>query len=126
MICGIGTDMVAIGRIAEVMERTRERFARKILGEQEWHIYQQVSQPHAWLAKRWAAKEACAKALGTGVAQGLSLTHIQVLNNAQGAPLLQLSGRALELAEACGASRWHVSLSDEKDYALAFVVLSRD
>lgn len=126
MICGIGTDMVAIGRIAEVMERTRERFARKILGEQEWHIYQQVSQPHAWLAKRWAAKEACAKALGTGVAQGLSLTHIQVLNNALGAPQLQLSGRALELAEASGASRWHVSLSDEKDYALAFVVLSRD
>lgn len=125
MIVGIGTDLVSISRISAAQERTAERFAQRVLGPQELERYPTVALPHQWLAKRWAAKEATAKALGHGIGRGLSMSHIQVLNNDQGAPMLCLSDKALALAEALGADQWHVSLSDEQDHALAFVILSR-
>lgn len=126
MIIGIGTDLVEIARIEAVLTRTANRFARKILADAEWALFEQSSQPAAWLAKRWAAKEACAKALGTGVAQGISLTHMQVFNDELGAPYLQLVDRALEIAQSKGINQWHLSLADEQAYALAFVVMSRN
>ncbi|MFP8965583.1 holo-ACP synthase [Pokkaliibacter sp. CJK22405] len=124
MICGIGTDLVAVARIAAIHDKTRERFARKILGPEELVRYQELAHPVPWLAKRWAAKEATAKALSHGIGRGLSMTHIQVLNHESGAPRLVLTDKALTLAQAMGATHWHISLSDEADYALAFVVLS--
>jgi holo-[acyl-carrier protein] synthase len=77
----------------------------------------------AWLAKRFAAKEAASKALGTGIGEGVSWKHIEVLNDALGAPTLSLSEAALARAHALQATRWHVSLSDERGCALAFVIL---
>lgn len=125
-VVGIGTDIVEVSRIAQMKATAKQRLAERVLTESELAIYLTHSQPQAdsFLAKRWAAKEAAAKSLGTGIADGVSFQHFNIENLASGAPLLSLTGRALELAEMQGARQWHLSISDEKHYALAFVVLS--
>ncbi len=123
MIAGIGTDIIAIARIRGLLERHGRRFAQRILGESELAAFDQNPDPAAFVAKRFAAKEATAKAFGSGFRHGLSLKHIQVVNDAAGKPLLQLSGRAREQAEEAGIDVTHLSLSDETDYAVAFVVM---
>jgi holo-[acyl-carrier protein] synthase len=123
MIVGIGTDIVEVARIEDLRRQNGERLARRILTESEFEVYTQTAQPGAWLAKRFAAKEATAKALGTGIAHGVSWRHIEVLNDPDGAPCLTLKEAALTRARALQAVRWHVSLSDERACALAFVIL---
>ncbi|WP_341503247.1 holo-ACP synthase [Gallaecimonas sp. GXIMD4217] len=119
MILGLGNDVVRIDRF----ERSAERFARRLLTPFENEQYQQRGRPLSFLAKRWAAKEAAAKALGTGIADGVSFQDFEVRNDQAGKPLLSLSGRALELARAMGVSRCHLALSDEKALAMATVIL---
>ncbi len=121
MIVGIGTDMVEIDRVACVQAR-QPRFALRILGETEQAAWRARGCCDAFLAKRWAAKEAVLKALGTGLRDGLRLRDIQVLNDALGAPQVALSGQSAERARRLGIVRWHVSLSDTDTLALAFVV----
>ncbi|MFT5294441.1 MAG: holo-[acyl-carrier protein] synthase, partial [Colwellia sp.] len=77
-----------------------------------------------YLAKRWAGKEAASKALGTGIANGVSFQHFEIISLPSGQPKLILNSRAEELAIALGAKTWLISLSDETLYATAFVVLS--
>ncbi|WBA83640.1 holo-ACP synthase [Endozoicomonas sp. GU-1] len=122
MIVGIGTDIVRIDRIERSLSRLGEAFARRILTDHELSQWQQRSSSPAWLAKRFAAKEAVAKAFGTGIGK-LSFRHIEVRNNASGAPELFLSDYGLELQQQRGVKRLHLSLSDEQDNAIAFVVL---
>ena len=121
MIVGIGTDMVEIDRVARVQAR-HSRFAARVLSKAEQAVWQARGQCSAFLAKRWAAKEAVLKGLGTGLRDGLRLRDIQVLNDDLGAPQVALSGRCAERARELGIERWHVSLSDTDNLALAFVV----
>lgn len=125
MIVGIGSDIARIARFSRAMERHGPRFAARILGEQEQRVLAMAPQPAAYLAKRFAAKEAFLKALGRGLRDGLQWRDIQVVNDALGKPSLRLSGVAAALAREQGVTAMHVTLSDEADYAVAFVVLER-
>ncbi|NMP29960.1 holo-ACP synthase [Thalassotalea sp. M1531] len=124
-VVGIGTDIVEVSRISSMKEAAKERLAKRVLTSIEYQHYLQLTQSDSYLAKRWAAKEAAAKSLGTGIADGVSFQHFTIESLASGAPVLHLSDRALELAKGLGADNWHISISDEKHYALAFVVLSK-
>lgn len=124
-VIGIGTDIVDIRRIAKMSDSAQQRLAVRILTTKEYQHYLTLKQPERFLAKRWAGKEAAAKALGTGIANGVSFQHFNIVSLASGQPTLELSLQALALAEALGANTWHISLSDEIKYATAFVVLSK-
>ena len=123
MIIGIGTDIARVARFERAMARHGERFAQRLLGELERERLRDHGLPAAFLAKRFAAKEAFVKALGTGLRRGMRWTEIQVVNDALGRPSLVLSGKAQALAEAAGVRALHLSLSDEEALATAFVVL---
>lgn len=126
MIIGIGSDIARIARFEAALERHGERFARRLLGDDEFERFTHHAQPTAFLAKRFAAKEAFVKALGTGFRRGIQWRDIQVLNDELGKPVLRLGGQAREQARLVGAERLHVSLSDEAAYALAFVILEAE
>lgn len=125
MIVGIGSDIARVGRFEQAMARHGERFARRILGPEEQQVLASHAQPAGYLAKRFAAKEAFAKALGSGLRHGIQWGDIQVLNDHIGKPYLQLDGLAKAYAQKLEVNAMHVSLSDEVDYALAFVILER-
>lgn len=124
-VVGIGTDIVEISRIAQMSDKTRDRLAKRVLTAKEYLHYNSINQPERFLAKRWAGKEAAAKALGTGIAAGVSFQHIYIKSLESGQPVLELSDKALQVAESLLATHWHISLSDEIKYATAFVVLSK-
>ena len=123
MIFGIGTDIVRIQRMADNLSRYGERFAARILTEAEMKAFGDTGQPAQFLAKRYAAKEAVAKALGTGFRDGLSLRDICVSNDPLGKPLLEFSERTQLELQKRGIDGVHLSLSDEQEYAIAYVVL---
>ena len=123
-VIGIGTDIIEISRIANMADDVRERFALRVLKPIEYEKYMTLKQPERFLAKRWAGKEAASKALGTGIAKGVSFQHFEIKSLESGQPMLILEGKALEIAKKMGASHWHISLSDEATYATSFVVLS--
>ena len=126
MIAGIGTDIVKVNRIQESLHRYGDKFARRILSETEMQSFLQSGKKSHFLAKRFAAKEAAAKAMGTGFRGGLSLRDIEVTNNDHGRPLLRFSGIAHSLLLQRNINRWHISLTDEIEYAVAFVVLESE
>ena len=123
MALALGTDLVAINRVAHTYKR-HPQFAQRILTPRELAVFQTKVNSAAmhYLAKRWAAKEAAAKALGTGIAQGVSFQQIEVLNHEDGQPQLSLDGVAAQIFTQQGFCHKAISLADEKDYALAFVV----
>ncbi|MFI0471119.1 holo-ACP synthase [Halomonas sp. HMF6819] len=123
MIVGIGSDIARIARFDTAVARHGERFAARILGPLEHENWVSRHRSPAYLAKRFAAKEAFVKALGLGLRAGMQWREIQVLNDSLGKPVLELAGEARRLFEQSGAQSAHVSISDEAEYALAFVVL---
>ncbi len=123
MIVGIGTDIVQCQRIEALLERLGDSFAKRILTPVELQQFHLSKTPTAFLAKRFAEKEATAKALGTGIGRGVSFQHITVGHNGDGAPQLQLTEGAAARFAILGANHCHISISDEADYATAFVVL---
>jgi len=123
MTIAIGTDIVEITRIAEAVTRQGERFVQRVLTASELADYQARGETAAFVAKRFAAKEAIAKALGTGIGRGVSFQDIVVANNPQGAPEVHLSGGAADVLKARGGTRVLLSLSDERAYALAYAVI---
>ncbi len=125
MIHGVGTDIVEVERMAERLERMGERWASRILTDSEMLTYRSVKTQSHFLAKRYAAKEAAVKAMGVAFRDGISLRHLEVKNDDSGKPYLLFSGRALELKNALKIGDCHLSLSDEKEYAVAFVVAER-
>ena len=125
MIHGIGTDIVAVARLRASLDRHGERFAARILTEAELAGFRQHANPANFLAKRFAAKEAMAKALGTGFRDGLSLHDIAVSNDELGKPSLVLSESLQRRLRAEGVTGTHLSLSDEREYAVAFVIVER-
>ncbi|HUX82485.1 MAG TPA: holo-ACP synthase [Halothiobacillus sp.] len=128
MIVGIGTDLVEIARIERVYGRHGARLLARVLGEIEQAHCPPPDSPRftAWVAKRFAAKEAAVKALGTGFRDGICLCDIQTLHDSLGAPSLRFSGGALLRLQDMGASRSQLSVTDERHYAMAFVVIERD
>ena len=127
MIIGIGTDIVQIARIKSVLERRgRFFFAERILCSSELAIFDIKKQPEAYLAKRYAAKEAASKALGTGI--GIISWHdIEIVNDSAGGAFIEFFGvRRRYVWKSWGASKALVSLSDEQDFVVAFVTLSSE
>ncbi len=123
MIIGIGTDLVQIERIQNSIDRTGDRLARRVLTPVELDQFSERHHRANFLAKRFAAKEALSKALKTGIGP-ISWQDIQVSNSSTGSPELELSGNAQTIMQSLGGRNIQLSLSDERDYALAFVVIS--
>ncbi len=126
MIYGVGTDLIEIARVARVLERYGERFARRILCEPELVRFRQHRRPVAYLAKRFAAKEAFGKALGTGIHAPASWHGVWVTNLRSGKPQLEFSTSLAALLEKRGIRRTHLTLSDERGLAAATVILECD
>jgi holo-[acyl-carrier protein] synthase len=125
MIYGIGTDLVEPARIARLLEKYGERFAKRLLTDEEWPEYLGSGQPVMFLAKRFAAKEALAKAFGTGMRYPVSLSHIGITHDHLGKPYFTFHPALRELARNEGITRHHLSISDELTLACAFVILEK-
>ena len=123
MIYGVGTDVVEIGRIEKALERFGERFARRILCEPELTRFAEHRLPASYLAKRFAAKEAFTKALGTGIHAPANWHGVWVTNLKSGKPVLQFSAALERLLQQRKIIQSHVSLSDERGVAFATVIL---
>lgn len=129
MIYGIGTDIVQVSRIADAIFNRGDRFAQKILGPEEFLEYQNrkanvVARGVQYLASRFAAKEAFAKAIGTGMCFPMSWQSVQVLNNSNGKPdVMAVGSLAQWLVERSLSSK--VSISDEIEYSVAFVIVEQ-
>jgi holo-[acyl-carrier protein] synthase len=122
-ITGIGIDLVEVERIRLLLGRHGERFKARTFTEEEIRYCDGCADPAMHYAARFAAKEAGAKALGTGFAEGVSWMDIEVVRNAAGRPELRLHAGAGELAALQGVVRCHVSLTHTKEQATAQVVL---
>lgn len=124
MISGIGVDIVSIARVRATLSLHGERFARHLLAQEEWDAYCTARDAGRFLAKRFAAKEAFAKALGTGLRAPVLLTSIAVVHDEAGRPQVRAASKALADWLAERRLSWQVSISDEADYAVAFAVVS--
>lgn len=124
MIYGIGTDIVAVARIVEFHRKHGERALEKVLAPDEFAACRAALEPARFLAKRFAAKEAFAKALGTGVRTPVLLSAISVCHDALGKPSFKLSAALADYMNERGLTA-HLSLSDEKDNVIAFVVVEQ-
>lgn len=124
MIYGIGTDIAAVARLRSLWERHGERALEKILAPAERNDFNAAHDKGRFLAKRFAAKEAFTKALGTGVRAPATLPSIAVVHNAAGKPDFAYSDELSALVTGEGLVA-HLSISDEADYAVAYVVLER-
>lgn len=123
MIHGIGTDLLDARRIREGLARFGEHFADRILAPAEHPGYYASRDPARFLAKCFAAKEAFAKAAGTGLRAPVSLRNIAVLRDPRGKPLIQCAPVLATWLQARGVTAQHVSLADEGDLVLAYVIL---
>lgn len=129
MIYGIGTDICDIRRIEATLARRGERFAEKVLGPEELRVFRarrarSEARGVRYLATRFSAKEAFSKAIGLGLHLPMRMPDCQILNEASGRPVLQLSGPLAAWFAARGL-QGQVTLSDESDYAVSFVVVER-
>lgn len=125
MIYGIGTDIVEVERIQSSLDQFGDAFAKRILAESELADYADSQLKARFLAKRFAAKEAFAKAIGTGIRGEVSFHNIAVTHDALGRPLLQLSPALQAFLKQQHIYQSHISISDEKNLALATVVLEK-
>lgn len=123
MIVGIGVDIAEIARVDELQNKFGERFARRILTADELIEYRRRNNRSSYLALRFAAKEAAAKACGTGIGGELGFQDMQIDNDALGKPVLRFLEKADPLVTRLQIRNVLVSLSDEKHYAVAMVVL---
>lgn len=123
MIFGIGVDIVRIERMAAGIQRFGDRLARRVLTNREFDEYRRRPGSAAFLAKRFAAKEAVVKALGYGFRNGITLRQIGINHDDYGKPVLEYYGAARNLKEHLGIGDSYISLADEKSYAVAYVVL---
>ncbi|OYY99197.1 MAG: holo-ACP synthase [Methylophilales bacterium 16-45-7] len=125
MIYGIGTDIVEVERIESSLSQFGDAFAKRILDEQEMVSYQASNIKPRFLAKRFAAKEAFSKALGTGIRGVVSFQNIAVSHDELGKPILVLAQELMYFLHEKQIAHMHVTISDEKNLAAAFVVLEQ-
>jgi len=123
MIFGIGTDIVEFSRIEVMWQRHGQRLAERLLSEQELVEFHSQSNPARFLAKRFAAKEAFAKAAGSGFRHPVSLHRISVIHDGLGKPVLQFDALLRNYLAQSGVTGHHLSISDERNTIVAFVVL---
>ena len=123
MIVGIGVDIAETVRFARLSGEYGDRFARRILTDDELVEFRRRKCAHSFLATRFAAKEAVAKAFGTGIGKEIGFHAIQVENDAGGRPGIRFLGKGAALARRLKVSNAMISLSDEKHYVVAMVVL---
>ena len=126
MIAGIGTDVVEIDRVRKTLERFGERFVHRILTPEERLRFERTRMKANHLAKRFAAKEAFSKAIGTGIRSPFRWHSITVGRDPKGKPMLKPDDRMAEYLARSGVTRFHVSLSDDANMAMAFVVLESE
>jgi len=126
MIYGVGTDLIEISRVERVLQRFGERFAQRILCEPELRRFRSHRQPVAYLAKRFAAKEAFTKALGTGIHAPANWHGVWVVNLKSGQPVLEFSTALKVLLESRKIRSSHLSITDEREIAAATVILECD
>ena len=125
-IYGIGTDIVEVSRVSAILSRHGARFARHVLTPAELLEFAAAPVPARFLAKRFAAKEAFSKAIGTGLRSPVSLTNIRITHDALGKPGLDFEPAVKPLVAARGIAHCHLSISDEKELVAAFVVLEKN
>ncbi len=123
MIRGIGTDIVTVARIEAASARHGAAFAARILSAQELKEYAAQAHPARFLSKRFAAKEAFSKATGHGLRHPVSLQRITVSHDELGKPMFVFDAELAAYLQQLGISRHHLSISDERDTAVAFVIL---
>lgn len=127
MILGIGTDLANIERIARTLERFGDRFRNRVFTPVEQAKAERRADVAGTYAKRWAAKEACSKALGTGLRMGIAWRDMAVSNLETGQPVMQVTGwaeaRLAEMTPPGHAAIIHVTLTDDHPWAQAFVVI---
>ena len=139
MIIGLGVDIIEVERVRAIFERYGLKFVKKILGRQENKYFSEMYNNHspqsrelliAFLAKRFAAKEAVSKALGTGIKNGVNWKNIEIVNRQSGKPIIYLYGKAqdklLELTPKNMLSEIHISITDEKELAQALAVIDAE
>jgi len=127
MIIGIGTDCCEVERIAAAIERRGDRFLARVFTDVERAAGAKRPEPAAYFARRFAAKEACLKALGSGITERVGWHDVEVLNGSKGQPTLRLTGGALRRLNRLMPKRHepalHVSLANDPPMALAFVIV---
>ena len=123
MIYGVGTDIVSIERVQEILNKNRDGFINRVLTEHERALFANKSDSAAFCAKRFAAKEAFSKALGTGIGRVVSFQDLTVRKNENGKPYFLPSEKLRLYLQEKGIKQGHLSISDESLNALAFVVL---
>ena len=125
MIYGVGTDLVDIERVKKILSKNRDGFIKKVLSEHEQALFANKAESAAYCAKRFAAKEAFAKALGTGIGQVVSFKDLTVRNNENGKPYFIPSEKLRQYLVEKNIKHAHLSISDESQNAIAFVVLEK-
>ncbi len=123
MIYGIGTDLVNIERVKKILSKNRDGFVKRVLSEHEQALFANKADSAAYCAKRFAAKEAFAKALGTGIGRVVSFQDLTVRNNENGKPHFIVSEKLRQFLVEKNIKQAHLSISDESQNAIAFVVL---
>ena len=122
MIQGLGTDIVEIVRIGQMIERHGEHFLQRVFTEGEIGYGQDRKQSYQHFAGRWAAKEAVMKSLGTGFIKGISWRDIEVCNQKSGAPVMMLHGGTREFADRCGIGEILITISHCRSFATATAI----
>ncbi|CAL4322066.1 holo-ACP synthase [Buchnera aphidicola] len=122
-IIGVGIDIVEILRIKNIFNAFGRNFAKKILSIQEWEKYIVNKNPIQFLSKRFAVKEAASKALGTGIQKGIKFSELELYNDNLGKPKLRFLKNAFKKYQEIQCKSTFVSISDEKLYAYALVIL---
>ena len=127
MILGIGTDLANIERIQRALDRFGDRFRNRVFTEHEQKRAERMQEPAAVYAKRWAAKEACSKAMGTGLRMGIAWRDMSVTNLETGQPVMHVTGWAQERLNEMTPEGYdaviHVTLTDDHPWAQAYVVI---
>ncbi len=127
MILGIGTDIVSIGRIEDLMQQFGEKFSQKIFTQHENEVAAKIIDANKSLfyAKRFAAKEAFSKACGLGIGRGIDFLDIEVINDSRGKPSIKILNNKNDFLESFFQKKFviHLSLSDEKPLAQAIVII---
>jgi len=128
MILGIGNDVVSIARIEEVKNQFKEKFLQKIFTKNEVDFAKKKSSSDLFFAKRFAAKEAFSKAVGLGIGRGINFTDIEIVNDKFGKPEIKILNNKKDFLKShfgCEDFAIHLSLSDEKNFASAMVVIEK-
>jgi|KBSSwiStaDraftv2_1062776.scaffolds.fasta_scaffold15055_8 holo-[acyl-carrier protein] synthase len=123
MIAGIGTDVVHIDRVKRVLDRYGARFVNRILTPEERVRYERTKAKANHLAKRFAAKEAFSKAIGTGIRSPFRWHSVTVARDPKGKPILKPDAQMSDYLARNGVTHFHVSLTDDAEIAMAFVIL---